>query len=160
MKKKCLFIGSFDPLTIGHLDIIERASKISNHLIVAVANNPGKASSLFSLDERMEMLHRTCSFFPELQITHLSGLAADYAVKHKVNFFIRALRPGFDFSFELAMAAANRTMAGIETLFLASNPSLTHISSTLVREIILAGGDAHEFVPPQVFEFLKERKKH
>lgn len=145
--KKGLLAGSFDPPTLGHLDIIQRAADFCQTLYVGIAQNSQKKSISFSLDEREAMLTEICHEIPNVKIVVIPGLVVEYAKLHKIDFLIRGLRNMADFEKELQMCCANKKLCGIETLFLLASPMHAHISSTLIREIALGGFRLHDFVP-------------
>lgn len=144
--KRGLFAGTFDPPTVGHLDIIRRAASFCETLYIGLADNPSKTPPMFSLKQRKELLQEALQGIPNIKIISFKGLVVDFAKKQKIDVLIRALRPGSDLSNEFAMAAANRHMGGLETLFLTSDPRYSQISSSLVREIISAGGNPKDFI--------------
>lgn len=145
--KHLLFAGSFDPPTLGHLNIIQRGAKLCEKLTVGLALNTTKTGELLSHSDRMALLQELCRELPNVSIAPLKGLVADFVKKSSVDGLLRALRTVSDFEREAAMALANRKLCGIETLFLLSDPDYSHISSTLVREIAHFGGPLDSFVP-------------
>lgn len=155
--KTAVYTGSFDPVTTGHLDIIERASSLFDHVIVCILNNSEKKCSLFSVEERVIMLKDAVSHLPNVEVDSDQGLVIDYVKKKGADVIIRGLRQISDFEAELQMAQANRTVGGIETMFLASNPKYSDISSTVVREFSKYGVAVKEFVPENVYEALQKK---
>lgn len=153
MSRIGLFPGTFDPPTQGHLDIIERAKLICDHLIIAIALKPDK-KSLFSVDERMEMLKKIA---PKVEITSFKGLIVDFAREKGVHFLVRGLRALSDFEYELQMALANRRLSGIETIFLMADERHIQVSSSLIREIAHFGGPLKEFVPQEIEELIRRK---
>lgn len=154
MTRIALFAGVFDPLTLGHLDIIKRAPLVCDKLIVAVAQNLMKTYT-FTLEERLAMLRAVTAVDPHVEIASFSELAVDYAKKRKANFLLRGLRSLADFEYESQMAVANRLMSGLETvLFMGQHP---HISSTIIREIAHFGGPLEHLVPSEVESFLRKK---
>ncbi len=153
-----IYPGSFDPLTNGHLDIIERARRICDHLLVAVAKNSAK-KSLFSIDERLEMLERCCSCERNgIEIVTFDGLLAEYCKKRSVNFIVRGLRAIVDFEYEYAIALMNKKLApDIETVFMMSKGEFSFISSNIVKEVASYGGDVSSLVPQFVQQKLRNR---
>jgi len=149
--------GSFDPVTYGHLDIIERTSRHFDGVIVAVIRNPQKSESLFSLDERQEMLHEVTSHLPNIQIEMFKGLLVDFAKDHGAEAIVKGLRAVSDFDYELQMAQMNQRLSGIETFFISTSPQHSFLSSSLVREVARFGGDVSSMVPPVVAQRLAER---
>ncbi len=158
MNRIGIFPGTFDPPTQGHLDIIHRAKLICDHLIVTIALKPDKkGQSLFSVEEKMEMLHLITRSTPHVEVTHFHGLIADYAREKKASFLIRGLRAFSDFEHEFQMALANRRISGIETVFLMAGEKHAQISSSLIREIAHFGGPLHDFVPPEIEPLIRKK---
>jgi pantetheine-phosphate adenylyltransferase len=154
---RAVYPGSFDPVTNGHLDIIDRASKVFNHLIVAVLENPRK-NALFSMEERVKMLKRIIKPYNNVEIDFYQGLLVDYAQKNNVAIIIKGLRAISDFEFEFQMALINRKLnSNVETMFMMTNNKYSFISSSLVKEVASYGGDISELVPPQVHEMIIDR---
>ncbi len=154
---KALYPGSFDPVTYGHLDIIERVSKKVEHLIVAVLNNPSKKCT-FSLEERMELLKEVTKEFPNVEIDFFSGLLTDYATKKNCTTMIRGLRAVSDFEYEMQMALVNKKINNeLETLFMASSSKYAYLSSSIVKEVAMFGGSISCFVPEVVEQALKNK---
>jgi pantetheine-phosphate adenylyltransferase len=151
--------GSFDPVTFGHLDVIERAARFFDSVIVAVIRNPQKSASLFSLAERETMLAEVTSHLDNIHIEYFSGLLVDFAREHGADTIVKGLRAVTDFDYELQMAQMNQTLSGIDTFFLATSPQYSFLSSSLVREVARFGGDVSSLVPPQVAARLIERFK-
>lgn len=152
-----LFPGTFDPPSLGHLDIIRRASKICDKLYIGIAKNVRKTPGLFSVDERVKMLKKITKGIPYVEIITFNGLVIDGAKEHKVDFLVRGLRAFSDFEMEFQMALANKKMSNIETVFLMSDSNFSHISSTLIREIAIFGHDLHDFVPAELEEIICKR---
>lgn len=155
--KKGLFPGSFSPPTLGHLNIIQRATSLCDKLYVAIAENTSKEKTPFSIPERIEMLTLITKQNPKLEIVTFNGLAVDFAKKNGINFFIRSIRNNSDLDMELAMAISNKKLGGIETVFLLADPSYIHIQGKLVREIAQSGGSLDGFVPPELEEAIRQR---
>jgi pantetheine-phosphate adenylyltransferase len=152
-----IYPGSFDPVTNGHLDLIERGSRLFGHLIVAVLTNPEK-QSLFSVSERVQMLRQVAAGFRNVSVDTFSGLLVDYAVQKKARVILRGVRAFSDYEFELQMALMNRKLQpGVETVFLMPAESYTYLSSRLVKEISKSGGSVKGLVPPVVEEHLQEK---
>lgn len=159
MCQKALYPGSFDPVTYGHLDLIQRAKHIFPDLIVAVAHNPHK-QPLFLVKERVAMLKQATGKISDLIIADFDGLVVDYCRKNKINVIIRGLRMLSDFEYEFQMALTNRKLADdIETIFLMPHESYSYISSRLLREAASLGADLSSFIPPFVEKALKEKMK-
>ena len=154
--KNALVAGSFDPPTLGHVDIIERASKVCHILYIGIANNSKKKSS-FTIKERMAMLAEVCHTIPNIKIIEIQGLVVDCIKERKVDFLVRGLRSSDDFAYEMQMALANKKLCGIETLFLMASPHHAHICSTLIHEIALGGHRLHEFVPEPIEDAVYTR---
>jgi pantetheine-phosphate adenylyltransferase len=154
---KGIFPGTFAPLTLGHLEMIERASKLCDVLYVAVAEEHGRPNSPFTLEERIDFIFKSTAFCKNIKVVSFSGLIVDFAQKLQVDVIIRGLRNSSDFDYEYQMAASNRHMTGIETVFLASSPKYVHISATLIRQIALNGRRLHDFVPKEIEQIVFER---
>ena len=155
MEKAC-YPGSFDPFTRGHLEIIERASRLCSHLTVAVIDNPAK-HHLFPLEERKQMLQDAVLHLPGVHIDHFQGLLVDYLKAQSIEVVIRGLRDSSDAPVELQMARLNRQMSGCETLWLAAEGAYLHISSSFVREIARLGGPYQALVTPGVAQQLEAK---
>jgi pantetheine-phosphate adenylyltransferase len=145
--------GSFDPVTNGHVDVINRAAALYDELVVAVLVNPGKAG-LFSVDERMELLREAVAHLPNVSIDSFQGLLVDYCRGHDIPVIVKGLRAVSDFEYELQMAQMNRELAGVETLFVPTAPQVGHLSSSLVKQVAQFGGDVSHLVPKAVNERL------
>lgn len=148
--------GSFDPITFGHLDVIERASERFDEVVVAVLVNRTKGS-LFSVEERMEMIRETVKAFPNVKVDSWSGLLIDYCKERNIPAIVKGLRAVSDFDYELQMAQMNRQLSGIETLFMATRPEFSFLSSSLVKELATYGGDVTTYVPAPVHAWLLAR---
>jgi pantetheine-phosphate adenylyltransferase len=154
MIRRAIYPGSFDPVTNGHLDVIERARKLFDEVIVAVAHNDQK-NPLFNLQERLDLLQATVGRLKNVEIAPLDGLLVDFAVARKATAVIRGLRAISDFEFEFQMALMNRKLnAKVETIFLMPKEEYTYLSSRIVKEIARLGGDVSGFVPPAVAKIL------
>ena len=149
--------GSFDPVTNGHLDIIERTARHFDNVIVAVIRNPQKSESLFTLEERQEMLREVTAHLPNVRIDFFMGLLVDYAKEHDASAIVKGLRAMSDFDYELQMAQMNERLSGIDTFFISTSPQYSFLSSSLVREVARFGGDVTNMVPPAVAKRLSER---
>ena len=155
--KRAVYAGSFDPVTNGHLDVLARAAKVFDELIVAVAHNPEKRG-LFSPDERVELLRAVTADIPNTRITHFHGLLVDFAKREGACAIIRGLRAISDFEFEFQMALMNRRLEpALETLFLMPREEYSYVSSRLVKEVASLGGDVSAFVPAPVIRAMSER---
>jgi len=150
-----IYPGSFDPITSGHLDLIERGSKLADRLIVAVLENRRK-QSLFSVEERVEMLTEVVKPFPNVEVGWFHGLLVDYVKSRGANFILRGIRAISDYEYELQIAHMNRRLSpGVETVFLMAGEAYSFVSSQLVKEVASLGGDVSGLVPPLVEERLK-----
>ncbi len=150
--KIAIYPGSFDPLTFGHLDIIERSSKIVDELWVGVLNNSAK-NSLFSLDERVSMIKEMTKNLPNVKVGSFQGLLVDYMKEINATIIIRGLRAVTDFEYELQIAQANSVQnEEIETIFLTTNLKYSYLSSTIVKEFASYGGDISNFVPDEFID--------
>ena len=145
--------GSFDPVTNGHVDVINRAAALYDELVVAVLVNPGKAG-LFTVDERMELLRESVADLPNVTVDSFEGLLVDYCRRNDLPVVVKGLRAVGDFEYELQMAQMNRELAGVETLFVPTAPQVGHLSSSLVKQIAQFGGDVSHLVPKAVHERL------
>ena len=152
-----LIPGSFDPVTNGHLDIIERTAVHFDEVIVAVIRNPQKTQALFSLEDRQAMLAELTGHLPNVRIDFFKGLLVDFATEHGVSAIVKGLRAVSDFDYELQMAQMNYQLSKIDTLFMPTSPRWSFLSSSLVREVARFGGDVSKMVPPQVAQRLKEQ---
>jgi pantetheine-phosphate adenylyltransferase len=148
--------GSFDPVTNGHLDIIVRAGRLYDEVVVAVLVNKQKAS-LFTVEERMNMLAGVLGEHPNVRIDSFHGLLVDYCRAHAIPAVVKGLRAVSDFDYELQMAQMNHRLAGVETLFMSTNPLYSFLSSSLVKEVATFGGDVSDLVPRLVEERLVAR---
>ena len=152
--KRAIYPGSFDPVTNGHLDVVERARKLFDEVIVAVAHNDEK-QPLFSLKERLDLLQQTVGKIDNVRISQFEGLLVEFAVEQKANAVIRGLRAVSDFEFEFQMALMKRHLnPAVETIFLMPKEEYTYLSSRIVKEIARLGGDVTDFVPKPVAKAL------
>lgn len=159
MIRRAIYPGSFDPVTNGHLDVIERARKLFDEVIVAVAHNDQK-HPLFSLEERIELLRATVDGAKNVEIAPMDGLLVNFAIARKATAVIRGLRAISDFEFEFQMALMNRKLeSSVETIFLMPKEEYTYLSSRIVKEIARLGGDVTGFVPARVAEALARKLK-
>jgi pantetheine-phosphate adenylyltransferase len=148
--------GTFDPVTNGHLDIIERASRHFERLVVGVLQNPSKAP-LFSVEERVSMLKEVTADLAGVEVGTFSGLLVDFAKQQSATVIVKGLRAMTDFDYELQMAQMNHRLGGVETFFITTNPVWSYLSSSLVKDIVQLGGDVEGLVPAIVKERLVER---
>jgi pantetheine-phosphate adenylyltransferase len=152
-----IYPGSFDPVTLGHLDIIERSAKLVDHLIVGVLNNNTK-TPLFSVDERVNMLEAVTKGIPNVEVLSFQGLLVDFAKQHNVQTIIRGLRAVTDFEYELAMSQTNRVVnPDIDTIFLNTSLKYAYLSSSMVKEVAMYGGDISKFVPDRIIDKVYEK---
>jgi pantetheine-phosphate adenylyltransferase len=147
--KKAIFPGSFDPVTLGHLDIIERGVKLFDELIIAIGVNADK-KYMFSLEERKKFIEDSFKDEPKIKVVTYKGLTVDFCQKNNVDFILRGLRNPADFEFEKAIAHTNRDLAPIETVFLLTAAKTSYISSSIVRDVIRNNGDYTKLVPETV----------
>jgi pantetheine-phosphate adenylyltransferase, bacterial len=153
---KAIYPGSFDPITLGHLDLIKRSSMVFDEVIVCILNNASKKCPLFSIEERVKMLGDVTAEFSNVKVASSEGLLVDFARENGVNFIVRGLRGTTDFDFELQMAQANKTISSdIETVFLATDPRYSFISSSMVKEFASYGKSVSGFVPEQVLRQIE-----
>ena len=156
-KTVAVYPGSFDPITNGHLDLVERGSRIFGQLIVAVLRNAGK-NPLFSVEERVEMLRETTKHLSNVSVDSFDGLLVDYAARKKARVILRGLRAVSDFENEMQMALMNRKLDNnLEIVFMMPAVAFTYLSSRLVREVVQLGGDVHSLVPAIVSDHLQEK---
>mgnify|MGYP006154173425 FL=1 len=148
--------GSFDPITFGHLDIISRASAHFDHVVIAVLENRTK-SSLFSVAERIAMIQETTSHLSNVSVDSWSGLLVDYCKSNSIQAIVKGLRAVSDFDYELQMAQVNLQGSGVETMFMATSPTHSFLSSSLVKELAHYGGDVSTMVPASINAALKLR---
>ncbi|MCL5270637.1 MAG: pantetheine-phosphate adenylyltransferase [bacterium] len=152
-----LYPGTFDGLTYGHLDIIQRGSNLFDCLHVAVAHNEEK-KPIFTVDERLEILRTETAHLPNVVVSTFLGLTMDYAEKLGANYVIRGIRAVSDFEYELQMALMNRALnPRVETLFMVPAAQQLFVSSSLIKEVLLLGGDVNQFVPPSTERMLRQK---
>ena len=156
--RKAVCPGSFDPVTNGHLDIIGRASRLFDEVVVAVLINKNKAKgNLFTVDERIEMIREVAREYANVVVASSHGLLVDFCRARGIQAIVKGLRAVSDFDYELQMAQMNHSLAGIETLFMSTNPQYAFLSSSLVKEVATYGGDVSGLVPDLVLKRLRER---
>ena len=146
MNKKALFPGTFDPFTIGHYSLVKRSLQLMDEIVIAIGINDNK-QTYFSLDRRIEMIRSLYKDDPRVSVASYNSLTVDFAKETGANFILRGIRSVNDFEYEKTIADMNRNMTGIETFVLFTEPELTHISSTIVRELLKYGHDVSKFVP-------------
>jgi pantetheine-phosphate adenylyltransferase len=154
--RRVLCPGSYDPVTNGHLDIISRASRLYDEVVVAVSHNIAK-KSLFGTEERVEIIREVTKDYGNVVVAGFEGLTVDFCREHAIPVIVRGLRAVSDFDYELQIAQMNHKMAGVETMFMATNPLYSFLSSSLVKEIAQYGGDVSGLVPDAVRERLTRR---
>ncbi|MHC4605928.1 MAG: pantetheine-phosphate adenylyltransferase [Planctomycetota bacterium] len=154
-----IYPGSFDPVTNGHLDVIRRGLRIFDNMIIAVADNPAKQPT-FTREERVDLLQKVTQDLKNVEVDSFDGLVVDYARRRKVNVILRGIRTISDFEYEYQMALTNRSFAGdIETVFVMTHEEYSFVSSRLIKEAVVMGGDVGSFVPKQVEEALRRKFK-
>ena len=149
--------GSFDPITNGHLDIVTRASRHFNEVVVLVTGNPTKTSGLFSIDERVELIREVIARLPNVRVDSWGGLLVDYTSAHHITALVKGLRSSLDYEYELPMAQMNRRLTGVDTYFLLTDEKYGYISSSLTKEVAKFGGDVTGLVPDTVREAMAEK---
>lgn len=150
-----VYAGSFDPLTLGHVDVVERGARLFDEVIVAIGHNPAK-KRLLSLETRLDVLRTSLAHLPNVRVDHFQGLTVDYTQRVGAVAILRGLRSVADFDFELPIALANRDMApAVESVFLAADPGRLFVSSSLIKEIAGAGGDAGRYLPPAAWSAVQ-----
>lgn len=155
-KITAIFPGSFDPITRGHLDVIQRGNKLFDKLIIAVGQNPGKAE-FFSKDERVEMIRELIGDMPRVSVECYDCLTVKFAEQMKADVMLRGMRNLSDVSYEFQLAMTNRTVAGIETVFVMTSEEYGYVNSTMVRQLALLGGDVSKLIPETVFRRLRKK---
>lgn len=159
MKRSAVYPGTFDPITNGHQDLVRRAASVFDRVIVAIASNPNKAP-MFPLEKRVALAREVLADIPNVEVKGYSGLTVDFARQNDVQVVVRGLRAVSDFEFEFQLANMSRHLSrDLETVFLTPQEQFTFISSTLVREIAILGGDVKEFVHPVVAVELRKMKR-
>ena len=155
-ERRCVCPGSFDPVTNGHLDVVERASRLYDQVTVAVLVNETK-TGLFTVEERMDMLREVTADLGNVTVDSFQGLLVDYCRDRSIPVVVKGLRAVSDFDYELQMSQMNNRLSGIETLFVATNPDYSFLSSSLVKEVARWGGDVGGLVPDAVLARLRGR---
>ena len=153
---RAIFPGTFDPITNGHLDVIDRGRKMFDELIVAVGRSPIK-NQLFSPEERVEMIEEIIADMPRVRVESFDGLMVEYAKQKNADIILRGMRSLTDVQYEFKLAMTNRAVAGLETVFIMTTAEYGFTSSTLIREVAVLGGDVSNMVPPSVCEHLQQR---
>lgn len=160
MIKKVLYAGSFDPVTNGHLDLINRAANLGDHLIVGVIENHSK-HPFFTVEERKDMIVAATSHIPNIEVDDFSGLLADYVKQNNIDVVVRGLRATMDFEYEIQMAQMNARLYNncVETIFLMTSPDYSFVSSSIVKEVFMLNGDIKGLVPDKVLEYMEKKCK-
>jgi len=159
MTTRIMYPGTFDPITNGHLDLVERAARLFDHVIIAIADSK-KKQPLFSTDERIMLAQQATKHLDNIEVTPFSGLLVHHCQQHQANMVLRGVRAVSDFEYEFQLATMNRKLDHtIETVFLTPDESLSYISSSLIREISAMGGDVAQFVPDAVLKALNSKHK-
>jgi pantetheine-phosphate adenylyltransferase len=153
-----VYPGSFDPMTRGHLDVIERAAAVFDKVTVAVVVNPQKSTPLFTLDEREQMIRAAVAHLENVNVTHFQGLLADFVKRESATVIVKGLRVVSDFESEMSTALMNRSLSSVDTVFLPSDPRWSFVSSTLVKEVYNLGADVSEYVPPAVLHVMQSKR--
>ena len=156
--KRAVYTGSFDPLTVGHVDIIKRASKMFDELIVCVTENSGK-HCLFTPDERVSQIARTVADMPNVRADFADGMVADYCRANKVDIIVRGIRNSADFESEYIQSVYNRRLCGVDTVYLPAHEEVEFVSSSAVRELVYFGADIAGYVPEEIIDEVVNRMK-
>ncbi len=160
MTHKIVYPGTFDPLTFGHIHLIERATHLFDQVIVAIAADTHKKSSWFNGKERLAMAKEALAFLPQVRVCAFNGLLVHFLQKQKINLILRGVRAGTDFEFEYQLAMLSKQLdPQIETVLLMPDPSYAHISASMIREVAKLGGDVSAFVPKAIAKKIKARAK-
>jgi pantetheine-phosphate adenylyltransferase len=153
-----IYPGSFDPLTLGHLDVMQRAAAIFPRILVAVVVNPQKREPLFTLDERKQMIVAATKHLGNVDVQDFRGLLADFAKQAGAKVIVKGLRVVSDFENEMSTALMNRSLSGIDTVFVPSDPKYSFVSSSLVKEVFFLGGEIDQYVPEAVLHVLRAKR--
>ena len=154
-----IYPGSFDPLTLGHVDVIERAGQIFDRVLVAVVVNPQKRGPLFSLGERKALIAESVRHVDNVEVADFRGLLAHYVKAQQIDVIVKGLRVVSDFESEMSTALMNRSLSGVDTVFLPSDPRFSFLSSSLVKEVFFLGGEIDQYVPPPVLRGLHAKRE-
>lgn len=154
---KAVCPGSFDPVTMGHLDIFRRAAQHFDEVVVLVTGNPNKRSGLFTIDERMDLIREVTADVPNISVDTWGGLLVDYTTEHGISALVKGLRTALDYEYELPMAQMNRRLSGIDTFFLLTDEKYGYISSSLSKEVAKYGGDVTGLLPDAVVRAVEEK---
>ncbi len=156
--RKAVCPGSFDPVTMGHLDIFERASKMFDELIVSVFVNPAKDKAMFSMEERVAMIEKATAHIPNIRVTSFSGLLNEFCEQEGAKFIVRGLRAFTDFEYEFQRALLMKEIdKNLETVFIMTSEEYGYVSSTIVRQIATLGGDVSKLLPPSIYSRLRKK---
>ena len=155
---KAIYPGSFDPLTLGHLDVIERAAAVFTRVLVAVVVNPQKREPLFTLEERKQMILEATKHLGNVDVEDFRGLLADFAKARNAGVIVKGLRVVSDFENEMSTALMNRSLSGIDTMFVPSDPMYSFVSSSLVKEVFSLGGQIDQYVPEAVLHVMRAKR--
>jgi pantetheine-phosphate adenylyltransferase len=153
-----IYPGSFDPLTLGHLDVIERAAAVFPRVLVAVVVNPQKREPLFTIDERKQMIIAATKHIANVDVADFRGLLADFAKRAGAGVIVKGLRVVADFESEMSTALMNRSLSGIDTMFVPSDPQYSFVSSSLVKEVFFLGGEIDPYVPEAVLHVMRAKR--
>jgi len=153
-----IYPGSFDPLTMGHMDVIERAAAIFDRVRVAVVVNPQKREPLFTLEERKAMIAESVKHIGNVDVADFRGLLADYVRAQSLHVIVKGLRVVSDFESEMSTALMNRALASVDTVFLPSDPQYSFVSSSMIKEVFFLGGEIDQYVPPAVLRTMREKR--
>lgn len=152
--------GSFDPITLGHLNVIRRASAIFDEVVVVVMSNANKKNTMFTAEERVEFINRAIETYPNVRAEHYTGLLAEYTKRYSGAVIVKGLRANMDFENEFQMAQINKNInPDLETMFLTSSEKYTFLSSSMVRELAMYGADLSKFLPSQIIEDVENKAK-
>jgi pantetheine-phosphate adenylyltransferase len=154
-----IYPGSFDPLTFGHVDVIERAANIFDRVLVAVVVNPQKRGPLFSLDERKALIAESVRHMANVEVADFRGLLANFVKAQQIDVIVKGLRVVSDFESEMSTALMNRSLSGVDTVFLPSDPRYSFLSSSLVKEVFFLGGEIDQYVPAPVLRSLHAKRE-
>jgi len=154
-----IYPGSFDPPTYGHLDVIERAARTFDELVVAVVVNPQKREPMFTLEEREAMIRESVAQLPNVRVEHFRGLLADYVKQQHADVIIKGLRVVSDFESEMSTALMNRALSDVDTMFLMSDQKYSFVSSSIVKEVFFLGGDVKALVPEPVMRLMSAKRE-
>ncbi len=155
---RAIYPGSFDPPTNGHLDVVARAARCFDELIVAVVVNPQKHNPMFSLEEREAMLRDCVAHLPNVRVEHFRGLLAEYVKRSDADVIVKGLRVVSDFETEMSLAMMNRSLSNVDTFFLMSDPGYSFVSSSLVKEVFFLGGEVSTLVPSPVLRVMDAKR--